>query len=56
MKKDPWKLLEDAMAILEHTLECGRCNDLVGDEIVRVKRLLSDVLADEEPTAAEVSR
>ena len=56
MKKDPWKLLEDAMAILEHTLECGRCNDMVGDEIVRVKGLLSDVLADEEPTAAEVLR
>jgi len=56
MKKDPWKLLEDAMAILEHTLECGRCNDVVGDEIVRVKGLLSDVLADEEPTASEVLR
>lgn len=56
MRKDPWKLLEDAMNILEHTLACGRCNDVVGDEIVRVKKLLSDVLSDEEPTASEVLR
>ncbi len=56
MKADPWKLLEDARAILERTMACGRCDASVMDEMERVEGLLNDVLSSDEPTAAEVLR
>lgn len=56
MKADPWKLLEDARAILEHAMACGKCDQSVMDEMERVEGLLNAVLSSEEPTAAEVLR
>ena len=56
MKADPWKLLEDARAILEHAMACGKCDKSVMDEMERVEGLLESILSSEEPTAAEVLR
>lgn len=56
MKADPWKLLEDARAILEHAMACGKCDASVMDEMERVEGLLGEVLSSGEPTAAEVLR